>query len=83
MAQTSTFPGGVMLPSTVTPAQMRHALEVAEGWAEHGYSQSSRDYWTGMRDTLRVLLGHTTERPRVTGPGTDVAADILLGPVPR
>lgn len=82
MAEMTTFSGGVMLPATVSAAQMEHALRVAEGWAEDGYTQSSRDYWRGMRDTLRVLLGRTTERPTVTGPGADVAADTLLGPVP-
>lgn len=64
----------------VSKAQMQAALDTAEGWAEHGYSPESKQYWTGMRDTLRVLLGVTTERPMSTGPGTDVAADTLLRP---
>lgn len=55
------------------------ALEEAETWAKHGYSPESRAYWEGMRDTLRVLMGLTTEAPTGTGPGTDVAAFVILG----
>lgn len=65
----------------VSRAQMESALRTAEGWAEDGYTEEGRAYWCGMRDTLRVILGITTERPISTGPGTDVAADTLLGPV--
>lgn len=63
----------------VSEAALRNALEVAEGWAEHGYTPKGRAYWTGMRDTLRVVLGMTNVPPTVTGPGTDVAADTILG----
>jgi hypothetical protein len=62
----------------VTEAKAWQALDLAEGWATYGYTRESRAYWTGMRDTLRVLLGVTTEAPRESGPGTDVAAMTLL-----
>ena len=64
--------------SAVTLESM-HAGEVtASGWTVHGYSPESQAYWQGMRDTLRVILGITTEPPRHTGEGADVAADELL-----
>lgn len=62
----------------VTEAKAQAALDLAEGWAQYGYTVESRAYWSGMRDTLRVLLGITTERPTASGPGTDVAALTLL-----
>lgn len=57
---------------------LQRAYEDAAAWAEYGYTQSSRDYWRGMRDTLAVLLGHTTVRPGTTGEGTDAAATTML-----
>jgi len=62
----------------VTRNALASAWAEANGWAEHGYTEVSRSYWRGMRDTLGVLLGYTTERPTVTGPGADIAADVLL-----
>lgn len=64
----------------VSPERLQSALADAELWAEHGYSQRSRDYWTAMRDTLRVMLGKTTEAPTMTGPEADIAALTILGP---
>jgi hypothetical protein len=62
----------------IPEAKVREALDLAEGWARYGYTVESRAYWRGMRDTLRVLLGVTTEAPRLTGAGTDQAASTLL-----
>lgn len=62
----------------VTEHKAQQALDLAEGWAQYGYTVESRAYWRGMRDTLRVLLGVTTEAPRESGPGADVAAMTLL-----
>ena len=55
------------------------ALQEAEGWAEDGYSDTSCAYWAGMRDTLKVLLGYTTEVPTATGTSVDAAAISILG----
>lgn len=66
----------------VTPmneAALREALADADGWAENSSTETGRAYYAGMRDTLRVVLGITTERPRITGPDSDVAADLIIG----
>jgi hypothetical protein len=63
--------------SAVGTAALTEALETAEGWAEHGYTEGSKSYWTGMRDTIRVVLGITTEAP--TGSATDPAAFTIIG----
>ena len=72
-APTSTF------TAPVSEAAAREALDTAETWAQHGYSDGSKEYWRGTRDTLRVLLGITTVKRVATGPGCDAAADALLG----
>lgn len=36
------------------------AYDHARAWADGGYSDGSRSYWAGMRDTLAVVLGITT-----------------------
>lgn len=56
------------------------ALAEAETWAEGGYSAESRAYWTGMRDTLRAVLGITTRQPTLST--DDAAATILLRNAP-
>lgn len=72
-------------PRPTTPAivpvsteAMHETLERATFWAEHGYTDRSKAYWSGIRDTLQVMLGITTERPGATGPDCDVAAEELL-----
>lgn len=61
-------------------AVLREALSTAEGWAKGGYSDGSKDYWAGMRDTLRIVLGITTEVPAATPDGhVDAAAITILG----
>jgi hypothetical protein len=65
-------------PPRVSETVMRSVLADAAIWADPASGSASQEYWRGMRDTLRVLLGITTERPTVTGPGTDVAAYLLL-----
>lgn len=47
-------------------------------WADVGYTDTSRAYWAGMRDALAVLIGATVAPPRVTGPGCDNAAAVML-----
>jgi hypothetical protein len=59
-----------------TDVDYRAALDEAEAWAEDGYTAESRAYWEGMRDTLRVLLGITTQFPAVST--DDAAATTLL-----
>jgi hypothetical protein len=54
----------------------RAALDEAEAWAEGGYTTESRAYWEGMRDTLRVVVGITTQFPAVSV--DDAAATTLL-----
>lgn len=61
----------------VTEEQLRRSLEQAEIWADNGYSETSRSYWQGMRDTLRVILGVTTKMPGCSV--DDAAATTLLG----
>lgn len=61
----------------LTQEQLRRGLEQAEIWSDGGYSESSRSYWQGMRDTLRVILGVTTQVPGVSV--DDAAAFTLLG----
>ena len=61
----------------VATAALTEALETAETWAEHGYSEGSKSYWSGMRDTLRIVLGQTTEAPRDST--VDPAATTILG----
>jgi hypothetical protein len=51
------------VPLAIPLEDLRRSLAEAEEWAEGGYSVESRAYWTGMRDTLRVLLGITTKPP--------------------
>jgi hypothetical protein len=53
-------------PTYLSRARLETALETAEAWAEHGYSQDSRLYWQGMRDTLRVILAKTVQPPMVS-----------------
>lgn len=67
-------------PKFVDPntLHLARALEEAEAWATGGYSPESRAYWEGIRDTLRVVLGITKEKPRVTGRYSDVAALVLM-----
>lgn len=63
------FAKNLLATNTVVPLHgtaLHEALEEATGWSEHGYSPDSKAYWTGMRDTLRVVLGITTEKPRDT-----------------
>lgn len=67
-----------MSESAVTTGAMLVGYETAKAWAECGYTPESRAYWSGMRDTLAVVLGITTEAPHVTGPDSDVAAITLL-----
>lgn len=62
----------------VSQSTLEHAYEEASAWAEDGYSEKSRAYWSGMRDTLAVILGKTTAMPSETGPGSDVAAVVML-----
>jgi hypothetical protein len=59
-----------------TDIDYRAALKEAEAWSEGGYSEESRAYWQGMRDTLRVLLGVTTQFPVLST--HDAAATTLL-----
>lgn len=70
---------GFTRASVIERAALTEALETADNWSEFGSSEVGRATWSGIRDTLRVVLGITTERPRVTGPGTDIAADTILG----
>jgi len=56
--------------------QLQEALDQAELWSVHGYSAASRAYWQGMRDTLRVVLGVTTDPPMMTA--DDAAACTIL-----
>lgn len=70
---------GFSRASVIDRTALTDALDTSEGWSEHGYTETSKAYWTGMRDTLRVVLGITTEVPTVTGPGTDTAALMILG----
>lgn len=63
----------------VSEDALRAALERAEAWSEDGYTETSKAYWSGIRDTLRVVLGITTEAPTSTGPDCDVAALEILG----
>lgn len=71
-------PERLILDSACTLEGLVQGLETATVWAEYGYTNDSRNYWRGIRDTLRVVLGHTRMRPRRTGPGCDNAADVLL-----
>jgi len=64
-----------------TDIDYRAALEEAEVWADGGYSAESRAYWTGMRDTLRVVLGITTRQPPLSI--DDAAATTLLRNAPE
>lgn len=65
--------------TTITAtAELQKAHEYAQTWAEGGYTEVSRSYWSGMRDALAVMLGYTTEQPRATGPGCDGAAFAML-----
>lgn len=66
-------------PEAITRAAMAEALHEATVWSEHGYTDKSRYYWRGMRDTLRVVLGITTTTPSCTGLDSDSAAFSLLG----
>lgn len=66
------------LNSPESREKLRAAYLEAKTWAAGGYSQSSRDYWTGMRDTLAVLVGVTTAAPMDST--EDAAATKLLGP---
>lgn len=66
----------MVIPTSET--RLRRVLAEAETWSEGGYTETSRTYWQGMRDTLRAILGITTEIPSVTGPGADIAALLLL-----
>jgi len=62
----------------LTEDQLRHGLEYATFWADAGgYTESSRAYLAGMRDTLRVVVGVTTTIPGYSA--VDDAATILLG----
>lgn len=65
---------------TVVPlasTALHEALEEVTGWAVHGYSETSRSYYEGVRDTLRIVLGITTEIPAEAG--MDPAAVYILG----
>jgi hypothetical protein len=55
---------------------LQAAYLTAAGWARNGNTTLSRSYWSGMRDTLAVLLGITTSVPSVTS--DDAAADTLF-----
>lgn len=66
------------MTASVTRTQAEAAYAEAKAWAEVGYTPESKAYWQGMRDTLAVILGITTKPPTVTGPGADIAADLLL-----
>jgi hypothetical protein len=59
----------------MTRAQLLAGLAEAEAWTRDGYSAESRAYWQGMRDTLRVVLGITTEPPTCS---TDDPAALTL-----
>lgn len=63
--------------SVIDGRALNESLGTAEGWSEHGYTDGSKSYWTGMRDTIRVVLGITTEVP--TGSASDAAAFTILG----
>lgn len=68
-------------PTTAVPVEistMRSALADATCWADPKMGSERHEYWRGMRDTLRVMLGITTVQPTETGPDTDVAAFLLL-----
>lgn len=60
----------------VSQEQLRHGLEYSTFWAAEG-SANARPYWDGVRDTLRVVLGITTEVPGVSV--DDAAAFMILG----
>lgn len=58
----------------ITQEQLRHGLEYATFWAAEG-SANSRPYWDGVRDTLRVVTGMTTE---INQASCDDAAVMIL-----
>lgn len=64
-------------PPAVDSRALTESLGTAEGWAEHGYTEHGQAYWSGMRDTLRVVLGITTVAP--TSSQADTAAYTILG----
>ena len=64
-------------PAMVSDERVRKAGEHAVVWATGGYTDTSRAFREGMRDTLAVLLGITTAPPMVST--DDAAALVLLG----